>query len=103
MKQWKYQWQKVRCEPGKKLHDTFLKDGKIVFFLCLLIDDHDHSTHTVRVHKAEGEEGTIWDRELKDPMPMNGSLNAFSQSLGDRLCHQREQRTINKSLTRLLV
>jgi hypothetical protein len=86
MKQWKYQLQKVRCEQGKKLHDTFLKDGKIGFFLCLLIDDHDQSTHTVGVHKAEGEEGTIWDPELKDPLPMNGSLNAFSQCLGGKHC-----------------
>ena len=53
MKQWKYQWQKVRCEPGKKLHDIFLKDGKIVFFLCLLINDHDHSTHTVDANEWE--------------------------------------------------
>ena len=86
MKQWKYQLQKVRCEQGKKLHDTFLKDGKIGFFLCLLIDDHDQSTHTVGVHKAEGEKGTIWDPELKDPLPMNGSLNAFSQCLGGKHC-----------------
>ena len=40
----------------------------------------------VGVHKAEGEEGTIWDPELKDPTPMNGSLNAFSKSLGGKHC-----------------
>jgi len=85
MAQWKYQLQKVQCTNGLELHETLLARETVGLFLCLLIDDHGQSTHTVGVHKSEEGIGFIMDPELKKPIHLNSLLD-FSKCLGGKRC-----------------
>ena len=85
MAQWKYQLQKIQRTNGLELHETLLVRDTVGLFLCLLIDDHGQSTHTVGVHKSEKGIGFIMDPELKKPIQLNSLLD-FSKCLGGKRC-----------------